>query len=116
MIVDVRGNTGGSTPQGLLARLMNRRFRWWTESVALSAGLLKFRGVLGEHSDLFSYGGPSDPEKDAYQGELYLLVDEVCGSADVEVHTTVEDLRVGSDPVLTKAYALIREHDGQKSH
>jgi len=177
MIVDVRGNTGGTTPEGLLARLMNRSFRWWTESVALSAGLLKFRGVLGEHSDLFSYGGPSDPEKDAYQGELYLLVDEVCGSAcedflipfkdnhravivgettsgstgqpvpidfgngmhlgisarrvffpdgsqfegvgvapDVEVHTTVEDLRVGSDPVLTKAYALIREQNGQKSH
>lgn len=177
MIIDVRGNTGGSTPEALLGRLMNRRFRWWTESIALSSGMLKFRGMLGEHSDLFSYGGPSDPEKDAYEGALYLLVDEACGSAcedflipfkdnhravivgettsgstgqpvpidfgngmhlgigarrvffpdgsqfegigiapDVEVHTTAEDLRAGRDPVLARAYALIREDEAQKTH
>jgi hypothetical protein len=33
---------------------------------------------------------------------------------DIEVHTTAEDLRAGTDPVLAKAYALICEREGPK--
>jgi carboxyl-terminal processing protease len=32
LIVDVRGNAGGSTPRELTRALMTRPYRWWTES------------------------------------------------------------------------------------
>ncbi len=80
IILDLRGNTGGTTPQTLLGRLMNRPFRWWSQSTPLTMGLLKYQGVLGEHSDVFSRWAIRSG-KDGYQGALYILVDVGCGSA-----------------------------------
>jgi len=56
IVVDVRGNHGGSSPETLIGKLMNRRYRWWTQSTSVDFGLLKFQGIFGEHSDVFSYG------------------------------------------------------------
>lgn len=81
IIIDLRGNHGGSTPSTLLGKLMNQPFRWWSESTPINIGWFKYEGVLGEHSDVFSYGGYAEPDKQAYQGELYILVDGGCFSA-----------------------------------
>lgn len=81
IVVDVRGNHGGSSPETLIGKLMNQRYRWWTQSTSVDFGLLKFQGIFGEHSDVFSYGGSSEPDKSAYQGAVFILVDGGCFSA-----------------------------------
>lgn len=81
IVIDVRGNHGGSSPETLIARLMNRPYRWWIQSTPVNFGLLNFQGMFGEHSDVVSYGGPSRSEKDAYQGALFILADGGCFSA-----------------------------------
>jgi carboxyl-terminal processing protease len=44
LIIDVRGNEGGSTPFGLLAALMNRPYRTWIEETPSRTGLQYARG------------------------------------------------------------------------
>jgi carboxyl-terminal processing protease len=175
IIIDVRGNHGGSTPLDLTARLMDRPYRWYVESTPISIGLFKYLGSLGEHSDIRWYGSAEKPGDHAYHGSVYILVDGGCFSAcedfvvpfkdnhrativgertagssgqpfdrdlddgmvvglgtkreflpdgsafegigvvpDVEVHTSLEDLRVAKDPVLAKANGLIQELKNQK--
>jgi carboxyl-terminal processing protease len=63
MIVDVRGNGGGTTPRQLLGALMNRPWRSWLESKASRENALQV------------------PSTDAYGGRVFLLVDRFCGSA-----------------------------------
>jgi carboxyl-terminal processing protease len=61
LIVDVRGNGGGTTPGQLIEALMNRRWRTWQQN-----------------------GRPARdqaPSATAYGGRLFLLVDRFCGSA-----------------------------------
>jgi carboxyl-terminal processing protease len=62
MIVDVRGNGGGTTPRRLIDALMNRSWRFWRDST-------------GRDNPV------QTPRPDAYQGSIMLLVDRFCGSA-----------------------------------
>lgn len=41
IIVDVRGNGGGSTPSRFTQALMNKQYRWWTEGTPLTVGLFR---------------------------------------------------------------------------
>lgn len=81
IIVDLRGNHGGSTPSTLLGKLMNKPFRWWAESTPINIPFFKYLGAMGEHSDIFSYSGFAEPDKGAYQGTLCILGDGGCFSA-----------------------------------
>ncbi len=88
LIVDVRGNTGGSTPGKLVRRLMNRPYRWWTESSPLNVGILSYQAAnKGPYSYMFNDANllwrPSyhEPEAGAYDGDVIILVDYRTGSA-----------------------------------
>jgi carboxyl-terminal processing protease len=108
LIVDVRGNRGGATPGRLIAALMDRPWRSWTESTVLRIGVVRAYSHLLEMAEKHQGTGLFlDPEKlaplatyrdwdhahvlfpptsvpaepGAYAGRLILLMDERCGSA-----------------------------------
>ncbi len=172
LIIDVRGNGGGSTPRGLMAKLMDKPYHGWRESTPDSIGILR---ALGAEQGELDWSQTFEPRQDHYKGAIYLLVDAECGSAcedfvapfkethrgliigeptwgstgqpinndfgngmslsvstkresfpngspfegvgitpDIEVHVSAKDVGDGRDPVLERAYALIRDQDGQK--
>ena len=43
LIIDVRGNAGGSTPSDLTSQLMDRPHRWWSESTPLTLPYFRYR-------------------------------------------------------------------------
>jgi len=81
VIIDVRGNHGGSTPQTLIAALMDRPYRWFSESTPARIGSFQLYGSMGTHTDLRWFGGIEEPTDVLYKGSLYLLTDGGCFSA-----------------------------------
>lgn len=104
LVIDVRGNGGGNTPGNLLATLMDRPYRSWTESTPITAGLFDYyreqyeradktgwsdfqRGYLQNSADYFYrpqlMWQPmfTPPVAGAYRGQVFLLVDSGCFSA-----------------------------------
>jgi len=77
LIVDLRGNGGGSTPGRLLQALMDRPYRWFAESVPAILGVRHARGAVTIHSPAFSRQGGEG----AYAGKMVILVDAGCLSA-----------------------------------
>jgi carboxyl-terminal processing protease len=67
LIVDIRGNAGGSTPRMLLKALMNQPYRLWAYQNVGS------REIVGSEQVA--------PADDAYAGKLYLLTDRRTWSA-----------------------------------
>src|SRR4029077_240014 len=78
IIIEVRGKGGGSTPQGLLAKLMEKPYHIWRESTPDHIGI--FRAWGAERGEL-SWSGTFTPSEDRYRGPVYLLVDGGCASA-----------------------------------
>jgi carboxyl-terminal processing protease len=86
LIIDVRGNSGGSTPGVLIQALMNRPYRWWAESSPLCAGMLSQQGQPGAsgplaYTQLFTRPPATAPDPEAYRGHLLILVDRATWSA-----------------------------------
>lgn len=88
IIIDVRGNFGGSTPSGLTSALMNRPYRWWSESTPITMPYFRFRASQGEwqyqpfkQPQMVWQSGQQAPAKDSYGGKLVLLIDGGCYSA-----------------------------------
>jgi carboxyl-terminal processing protease len=78
LVVDVRGNGGGTTPQQLIAALMNRPWRTWQEVIP-QPGASGSQAV--SPTSTVREGRPQAPTPDAYAGRLFLLIDRFCGSA-----------------------------------
>ena len=72
LIVDVRGNGGGSTPRRLTAALMNRPWRTWQRR-GTTPGLLEAQGAAPLLAARAARQQAASEE--AYQGRLFLLVD-----------------------------------------
>ena len=88
LIVDVRGNGGGATPEALYKALMNRPQRWWTESTPASLPFFRVRAAKGSweydlfnRSELLWRNPVTPPAADAYQGRVAILADGGCFSA-----------------------------------
>jgi carboxyl-terminal processing protease len=79
LIVDVRGNGGGTTPGQLIETLMNRPWRTWQQTTPQSIALLEAQGIPPLQASRDSR--QQLPSKDAYTGRVFLLVDRFCGSA-----------------------------------
>jgi carboxyl-terminal processing protease len=78
IVVDVRGNGGGSTPQSLLAKLMEKPYHIWRESTPDSIGI--FRSWGAENEELV-WSQTFRPTDDRYRGQVYVLIDGGCASA-----------------------------------
>lgn len=104
IVLDVRGNGGGTTPQLLIGALMDRPYAEWTEATTLSVALFgAYRrihdvvgpGMLGDYdrgfidglgafdrSMLTTLGRTVPPQAaPAFTGRLAVLVDAGCASA-----------------------------------
>lgn len=100
-IIDVRGNGGGSTPEGLIKALMDRSYREFSVETPLTIGVLrsyqelaKWPGLptetrkyvedlseLSYRSRLISDGAVKQPQQPVFTGTLVILVDPWCASA-----------------------------------
>ena len=79
LIVDVRGNGGGTTPGQLIAVLMNRPWRTWQATTPQHIALLDAQGIPA--MDASRRSRQMSPSADAYAGRMFLLIDRFCGSA-----------------------------------
>ncbi|WP_159065751.1 S41 family peptidase [Gorillibacterium timonense] len=88
IIVDVRGNGGGSTPSELTKKLMDRPYRWWIERSRHPEWLRKRHGSADLlFPENYSYAEwrpnwqePAD-ERERYNGQILFLTDRFVGSA-----------------------------------
>jgi carboxyl-terminal processing protease len=84
LVVDVRGNGGGTTPRQLISALMNQPWRGWIESSP--ARLVLLDAMIGD-ADGFAplqigrENVVQSPSADAYSGRVFVLVDRFCVSA-----------------------------------
>jgi len=102
LIIDVRENTGGTTPLGLIKKLMDNRFGFWRESTPMGIGLMKFYSefLKNNHdslppsvvdkmslSEIFSNPemswGPEliENEKNHYDGDIFIIADRYSRSS-----------------------------------
>lgn len=81
LILDLRGNHGGSTPANLAAALIDRPYRWMAESTPATIAVLRARDMLSSHTELSWGSDPQQPSHALYSGPLYILVDGGCFSA-----------------------------------
>ena len=88
LIIDVRGNMGGSTPSQLTSFLMNRPYRWWTESTPVAMPYFRLRAAEGKweyqpfnRPDFLWRSGVEQPVPNAFKRTLALLIDAGCQSS-----------------------------------
>ena len=85
LIVDVRGNGGGSTPLRLANKLQNRPYGYGSETSPMNMAISLARGPRGmrDLSDMSTYTTwpTSTPGEESYGGDLIVLADRVTGSA-----------------------------------
>ena len=118
LIIDVRGYSGGNTPEKLVDVLMDRPYRWFTESTNLNVGLFQFYGQLYERlrgqfpeqdiafmktmSDVFEHPSlvwPAKyqlPKETVYKNRLILLTDNGCISAKEDFLLPFKDNKRGT--------------------
>lgn len=90
LIVDVRWNGGGSTPEQLTRALMNIPYRWFTESSPLTVGLFRFYTEARPGIELNDYfrnaqlvwqNAENPPDSNAFSGHMIILTNRITGSA-----------------------------------
>jgi carboxyl-terminal processing protease len=104
VILDVRLNGGGNTPQKLIRALMDRPYKGWNESTSLSFGLFaayaqiaahaseygldsESKTFMGAFADYFSrpqfsiLGSLVQPDHPIYTGPVFVLAGGGCASA-----------------------------------
>jgi carboxyl-terminal processing protease len=81
VVLDLRGNHGGSTPERLVEALMDRPYRYWSESTPATIGVLQVENGAGARTELTWTSSHQNPSPTAYTGPLYILVDGGCFSA-----------------------------------
>ena len=107
LIIDVRENTGGTTPLNLISKLMDRPYRSWSVSTKLTLGVFRFYSEffkrllegydplnegyseINEKFQQYSYfqdphmlwhSSYEKPIKECYKGKIAILTDGVTGS------------------------------------
>ena len=79
LIIDVRGNEGGSTPSRLIGALMDRPYAGWHEMTNLHIPLERIRGLPEKQ---ISWSSPmTKPSSPLFGGRLVIVADRDCASA-----------------------------------
>ena len=81
IIVDVRGNGGGSTPAKLQSVLMDRAYQGWSETTPVRMGVLELYQDVGLHPELRWSAPVMTPAEIHYDGRVLILTDVRCFSA-----------------------------------
>lgn len=87
LVIDVRRNSGGSTPVRLISALMERPWHWWAESTPIDFALFSYyaergRSGFGDFERPHMAWPASVEEPDSlFLGRVVILVDEGCHSA-----------------------------------
>lgn len=81
IIIDVRGNGGGQTPQKLISILMDRQYQEWSEMTSVRMGVLEVYQDIGTHPALQWSAPYQMPTETHYKGQLLILTDVRCFSA-----------------------------------
>jgi len=88
LIIDVRGNTGGSTPGKLIQALMDRPYRWYEESTPMI--LASFREDFYD-SQFLKRSDYNKAENTIFTGKLVILIDRMTGSAAEDFVVSFKD-------------------------
>ena len=70
LILDLRENRGGSSPMKLTSKLMNKPFKWWSESTKLHYGVFDFR--YKQYSDMLKRR-KDESDRQYFKGGLQIL-------------------------------------------
>jgi len=81
LIIDLRGNHGGSTPSKLVEALMDRPYRWAGESTSATFAAFRAWDVVSDHTEIVWDGDVQQPSHPLYSGAVYILIDGGCFSA-----------------------------------
>jgi len=86
LIIDVRGNSGGSSPIRFISALMERPWRWWAESTPMQFGLFSYYARSRSAFEDFtrpSMAWPASVQQpdSVFTGRAVILIDEGCHSA-----------------------------------
>jgi carboxyl-terminal processing protease len=81
IVIDVRGTGGGSTPANFAATLMERPYRFWTETTPVTLGVVQVDQETGQRTFLRWENDAIPPQPDAYKGPVYIVTDVGCFSA-----------------------------------
>ncbi|MGD0189767.1 MAG: S41 family peptidase [Rhizomicrobium sp.] len=81
VIVDVRGNGGGSTPGDLVSTLMDRPFEGWSEKTPVTLGVIEVHQEVGPRPFLRWDSAIEQPARTHYAGQVLILTDARCFSA-----------------------------------
>lgn len=81
IVLDLRGNHGGTVPNRLVRALMDRPYRNWTQSTPSSVAMFRSWGVLGSHAQIEWASELAGAPKAGSAAPLFILVDGGCYSA-----------------------------------
>lgn len=102
IIFDLRSNSGGNTPSSLTSAIMNRPYRWWTET-SPNIGHLRRRHMDSKQFTIFPdgtgarcEGGWTEPSGCLFEGRIIALVDRYVGSAAEDFVMPLKDTGRGT--------------------
>lgn len=81
IIVDVRGNGGGNTPDQLLSILMDRPYQGWSEETSVRMGVFEVHQNVGPRPVMRWSAEVLTPAQTHYAGQVLILTDGRCFSA-----------------------------------
>jgi carboxyl-terminal processing protease len=80
IIIDVRGNGGGSTPETLHSVLMAQPYQGWSEATPERLGALEIYQDVGSQPTLLWKAPVQTPAETHYSGKVLILADVRCFS------------------------------------
>lgn len=122
IIIDLRSNAGGATPGHLIDALMERKYRWWTETSPNIGHLWRRHQGNGKFS-IFEDGSGArcesdwtDPSVSVFEGKVIIVAGRYTGSAAEDFIMPFKDTKrgvfIGESTGGSTGQPVFFEHDG----